>query len=110
MTDLAFRSAKQLASAIRRKKISAVELLDLYVKRGERLNPRINAIVATDLANARKQAKAADAALKRGKVLGPLHGVPMTVKESYDVMGLHTTWGDPKLKDNIAKKDAVSID
>jgi amidase len=110
MTDLPFRSAKQLAAAVRRGKISAVELLDLYLERGKRLNPKLNAIVVTDLEGARKRAKAADAARKRGKSLGPLHGVPMTVKESYDVVGLPTTWGDPQLKGNIATKNAVAVE
>lgn len=109
MTDLPFRSATQLAARIRRRKVGSLELLDLYVKRMERYNPALNAIVVTDLDEARKRAKAADAAVKRGKKLGPLHGVPMTVKESYDVAGLPTTWGDPKLKQNIAAKHAVAV-
>ncbi len=109
MTDLPFQSAKQLAAAIRRKKISSVELLDLYLQRMKRHNPKLNAIVVTDVAAARKRAKAADAALKRGRRLGPLHGVPMTVKESYDVAGLPTTWGDPKLKGNIAGQNSVAV-
>lgn len=110
MLDLPFQSAKQLASAIRRKKIGAAELLDLYVSRLEKYNPRINAIIATDLPAARKRAKAADAALKRGKPWGPLHGVPMTIKESFDVVGMPTTWGVPELKDNFPKRNAIAVD
>ena len=75
---LPFQTAKQLAAAVRKKKIGCLELLDLYLKRVEAYNPELNAIIATDIEGARKQAKAADKAVKTGKKLGPLHGVPMT--------------------------------
>src|SRR5262245_48275147 len=110
MLDVPFRSAKQLAALVRSKKIGCVELLDLYLERMRRLNPRINAIVATDVEGARKRARAADRALARRQVWGPLHGVPMTIKESYDVVGLPTTWGVPELKDNQPKKNALAVD
>ncbi len=110
MLDLPFRSAKQLASAIKRKKIGCAELLDLYLARAEKYNPRLNAIIATDIPAARKRAKAADQALARGKSWGPLHGVPMTIKESFNVAGLPTTWGVPALKDNVARDNAVAVD
>jgi len=105
--NLPFQTAKQLASAVRRKKIGCLELLDLYLKRVETHNPAINAIIAMDIEGARKRAKAADRAVKAGKTLGPLHGVPMTIKESYNVAGHPTTWGLPALKDNIAKSNAL---
>ena len=79
---LPFQTAKQLAAAVRKKKIGCLELLDLYLKRVEAYNPELNAIIATDIEGARKRAKAADKAVKAGKKLGPLHGVPMTIKES----------------------------
>ena len=107
--DLPFRTAKQLAAAIRSKKIGCLELLELYLKRVEAHNPKLNAIIATDLDGARKRARAADAALERGKPWGPLHGVPMTIKESYDVAGLPTTWGDPALRASVAAGDALSV-
>jgi len=110
MVALPFRSARELAALIRRKKIGALELLDLYVRRMETYNSRINAIIATDLDGARKRARAADRALARGEVWGPLHGVPMTIKESYDVVGMPTTWGVPALKSNYPKKNAVVVD
>ncbi|HTR86856.1 MAG TPA: amidase [Reyranella sp.] len=108
-TPLPFRTAKQLASAIRKKKIGCLELLDLYLKRVEAYNPRLNAVIATDIEGARKRAKAADKAVKAGKKLGPLHGVPMTFKESYDVAGLPTTWGNPEFKNHKAEKNALSV-
>jgi amidase len=108
--DIAFWPAKRLASHLRRRKIGCLELLEHYLKRVERYNPGLNAIIATDLDGARKRARAADRALAKGDVWGPLHGVPMTIKESYDVVGLPTTWGIPELKDNIAGKNALAVD
>src|SRR5215813_11696742 len=106
---LPFQTAKQLAAAIRKKKIGGLELLDLYLKRVEAHNPALNAIIATDIDGARKRAKAADKAVKAGKKLGPLHGVPMTIKESFNVAGYATTWGIPALKDNKAASNAVVV-
>jgi amidase len=110
MTDLPFRSAKQLAADVKRKRIGCLELLDAYLARVEKYNPRLNAIVATDVETARRRARAADRALAKGEVWGPLHGVPMTIKESYDVVGLPTTWGVPELKDNRPSRNALVVD
>ncbi len=110
MLDIPFRSAKKLASMIRTKKIGCLELLDLYLERVNRYNPTINAVVVTDLEKARKRAKQADRALAKGKRLGPLHGVPMTIKESFDVAGLPTTWGVPGYKDNYPSKNALAVE
>jgi amidase len=107
--DLAFRSASALARALRGRKIGCLELLDAYLARVERYNPKLNAIIWQDRAGARKRAKAADRALAKGEIWGPLHGVPMTVKESFDVAGAPTTWGDPVLASNIAKTDALAV-
>ena len=76
----------------------------------ERYNPRLNAIITTDLEAARKRARAADAALRKGTEWGPLHGVPMTIKESYDVTGMPTTWGVPALKANFPARNALTVD
>ena len=109
MSEIAFASATELAARIQRKEISSAELLALYFERVDRLNPALNAIIVQRRDEAMARAQAADAALARGERWGPLHGVPMTVKESYDVAGTPTTWGAPHLKDNIAAKDALSI-
>ena len=109
MSEIAFASATELAARIQRKEISSAELLALYFERVDRLNPALNAIIVQRRDEAMARAEAADAALARGERWGPLHGVPMTVKESYDVAGTPTTWGAPHLKDNIAPKDALSI-
>ncbi|HSB42301.1 MAG TPA: amidase family protein, partial [Methylomirabilota bacterium] len=110
MTEPHFRSAKQLATDIRRRRIGCLEALELFLARVDRYNPRLNAIIAMDADGARRRARRADAALRRGKVWGPLHGVPMTVKESYDVVGMPTTWGLPELKDNLPPRNALAVD
>ena len=107
---LPFRSAKQLAADLRRKRIGCRELLDLYLARVEKHDPAINAVVVRDFDAARRRAREADRALARGKPWGPLHGVPITVKESYDVAGLPTTWGLPALRDTRAAGNAVVVD
>ncbi len=110
MLDVPFRSATQLAADIRKKKIGCLELLDLYLARGEKYDGALNAIVVRDFDRARRRARDADRALARGQVWGPLHGVPMTIKESYDVAGLPTTWGVPAFKNNIATTNALAVD
>jgi amidase len=91
MTDYAFASAAWLAGEIRERRIGCMELLDFYLARVERSNPALNAIVARQIDRARQRAGAADSALARGETWGPLHGLPMTVKESFNVEGLPTT-------------------
>ena len=110
MHEIPFRSAKQLASLIRRKKVGCLELLDIYLERIERHNSKINAIIFMNVDEARKRARAADRALANGNVWGPLHGVPMTIKESYDVVGMPTTWGLPHLQDNCPQRNAIAVD
>ena len=109
MTELAFQSALQMGVAIRNKSIGASEMLDYFLDRVEKFNPALNAIVVKDFDRARELAKKADKALARDEVWGPLHGVPMTLKESFDVAGLLTTRGNPALKDNRADRDALSV-
>src|SRR5262245_37269851 len=104
------RSAKELAADIRKKKIGCLELLGLYLARVEKHNPALNAIVVMDIEGARKRARSADRALGRKQVWGPLHGVPMTIKESYDVVGMPTTRGIPELKANLPPRNALAVD
>src|ERR1041384_5767772 len=108
MDQLHYKSATQLAALIRRKKIGCLELLDHFLARVETYNPKLNAIVWLDKEKARKRAKSADAALKKGKRFGPLHGVPMSLKESYQVAGSPTTWGAPSMKENVTGETAVA--
>ena len=109
MSEPAFASAGELARKIKAREIGCAELLALYLDRVERINPDLNAIIVQISDQATERAKAADEALARGEDWGPLHGVPMTVKESYDVAGTPTTWGAPHLRDNVAAKDALAV-
>jgi amidase len=109
MDKLHWKSAAAIARLIREKKLSASEVLEHFLARVDRFNPKLNAIVWQDRERARQRAKAADAALARGEIWGPLHGVPMTIKESYNVTGSPTTWGDPALKDNVTEASALSV-
>src|SRR5207248_3993135 len=106
----AFAPATALAGEFRDRRIGCLELLDFFLERAGRLNPALNAIVAWQIEKARERAGAADTALARGEVWGPLHGVPVTVKESFNVAGLPTTWGNPAWNDNIATDNAVLVD
>ena len=109
MTDVTFKPAVELAQQIRDRQIGCLELLDHYLESVHQYNPQISAIVVLDADRARERARQADAALARGEVWGPLHGVPMTCKESFDVAGLPTTFGYPPWKYNIAAADALAI-
>ena len=110
MTDLAFQTASQWVAEILSRRIGCLKLLEFYLARVARFNPSLNAIIAMRADQARERALAADTALARGENWGPLHGIPMTIKESFDVAGLPTTFGNPALKDNIAMHDAVLVE
>ena len=110
MLEIPFRSARQLAADIKKRKLGCLELLDLYLARVEKYDGALNAVVVRDFDRARTRARAADRALARRQIWGPLHGVPMTIKESYDVAGLPTTWGVPAYARNVATKNAVAVD
>lgn len=105
----AFLSAVEIAAGIRRRDFSAVEILNHYLDRVDRFDGDINAVVVQQREQALTDAEAADAAVASGADLGPLHGVPTTVKESYNLAGTATTWGNPAWKDNIATEDAEAV-
>ncbi|MBW8879581.1 MAG: amidase [Acidobacteria bacterium] len=98
--------ARVLARRLRRRQLTAVEALEAHLERIEERNPVLNAVVSLDAGRARKRAEAADAALRRDEVWGPLHGVPMTLKDAHDVAGLRTTVGTAAL-DRIAEEDGT---
>ena len=108
--DPCFETATRLARAIRNGRLSSAEATEAHLKRIARLNGPINALVVVDRERAIRAARTADRArAKKGAKLGPLHGVPITIKEAFDVAGLHTTSSHPPLKDNIAKRDASLV-
>jgi amidase len=103
-----FRSATELSAALAAKKVSAVELAEDAIGRIERHDDKINAICVRDFSRGLEAARAADAARARGQT-APLLGLPLTVKESYNIAGLPTTWGFPAQKDFVPPEDALSI-
>lgn len=107
--DDPFASATALAAAIRSGAISSRDLLELYLGRIERFNPALNAIVTLDADRARAEADAADAAIVRGDDLGPLHGVPITVKDSIETAGMRTTSGAEMLAEYVPQRDAIAV-
>ncbi|MFL6235242.1 MAG: amidase [Thermoanaerobaculia bacterium] len=98
--------ARLLARRLRRRQLTAVEALEAHLQRIEERNPALNAVVSLDAGRARKRAEKADAALRRNEVWGPLHGVPMTLKDAHDVAGLRTTVGTVEL-DRTADEDGT---
>ena len=93
MSDLTLLSAVSMAEHIRKKEISPVELAEAHLAKIERLNPRLNAFVHVDAAGVRRAARAAEAALASDSALGPLHGVPLSIKGSLEVAGLRCESG-----------------
>jgi amidase len=110
MSDLSSLSASKLVRALMNKRMNSLTLLEFYIERYERLNPRVNAIIATDFDNARKRAKDADIALAKGEVWGPLHGLPMTIKDSIAVVGMPYTFGLPNAKNFIPSANADVVE
>lgn len=106
MNDLAFLGAAELARKIQAREISARELLEFYLSRVDQFNPALNAIVVDLREHALRRADALDGATSP---VGPFHGVPMTIKESYNVTGSATTWGNPSWRDNVADEDAEAV-
>jgi amidase len=105
----AFATAAETAKAVRSKRISATEMVNLEFQRIDRYNPKLNAIVWQDREQALACAKQADAALAAGKSAGALHGVPVTIKESFAYRGAPNTWGLPALKNAISPRTAVAV-
>lgn len=104
---LLFRSATEAAQAVRRKEVSSRELTEMLISRIETVNPVLNAVVELRREAALREAAAADEAVARGDDAGPLRGVPMTIKDSFNVAGLHTTWGNPAFEGFVAGSDAT---
>lgn len=105
---LALRPAVVLAEAIRRGETTSRELVETYLERIERHDPALNAVVTLDAEGARRRADAADAALAQGRALGPLHGVPVTVKDCFETAGIRTTSGS-EANDHVPERDAEAV-
>lgn len=109
MSELVFKSALELGRLLKKKKLSAMELLGQCLTQYARHNERINAVILTDLSRARAAAAAADRRIARDETLSPFDGVPMTAKESFDWVGHPSTWGDPSLIENTPTTNAVAL-
>jgi amidase len=108
VTDLWFRSATEVADLLRHREVSSRELTELLLGRIDSINPGLNAVVELRPDAALDEAAAADEAIARDGA-GPLLGLPMTIKESFNVTGLHTTWGNPAFKEYVADWDATVV-
>src|SRR5215204_3243952 len=109
MHEVLLESATHAARMLRRKDISSRELTEMLLARIDSVNPALNAVVALRPEAALQEAAAADEATARSDAAGPLHGVPMTIKDSFNVAGLHTTWGNLAFKDFVADWDATVV-
>src|SRR3989449_4532599 len=109
MSGLNFLSAVAMAERIRQKKMSPVELVEAHLARIEQLNPKLNAFVQVDADGARRQARAAEMAVTRGEKVGPLHGVPLSIKSSIEVAGMRCEAGTKLRAGYVASQDAPLV-
>lgn len=109
MDEIIYASAKTIAQAIRNKEVSAVEVVEAHLRRIDEVNPKLNAVVHLAADRALAEARKADAATARGESKGPLHGVPMTVKDSHDAEGLVSTGGTKGRESFVPDKDATTV-
>ena len=107
--SILYRSAFGIASDIKAGKLSAVSVLEFYLDRIERFNEEINAVVTLDSERALQRALAADRAAAAGQDLGPLHGVPMTIKDGWCTAGLLTVGGIPDCRDHVPSSNAIAV-
>jgi Asp-tRNA(Asn)/Glu-tRNA(Gln) amidotransferase A subunit family amidase len=110
MSDLTSLSAVAMAQKIREKEISPVEVVDAHLAKIERLNPKLNAFVHVDMDRVRREARDAEATVMREKTLGPLHGVPISIKSSLEVAGMRCESGTRLRAGHIATRDAPLVE
>lgn len=109
MLDPTYRSGRELAHAVRTGELKSRELVEHFLARIERHNRALNAVVTLEPERARREADQVDAAIAKGESLGPLAGVPMTIKDSFEVSGMRTTSGAPLFKDHLPARDATAV-
>ena len=109
-TKLCFLPATELAARIRRRDISPVEVVDAYLRRIEQRNPVINAYTLVLADEARSAARAAERAVAAGDPLGPLHGVPVAIKDLDDVAGVPTSMGSLAVRNRVPERNATAVD
>ena len=104
-----FDSAHEILEKIKQREVSSLEVLESFLAQVEKVNPTINAVVALDIERAKEKAKEADNKINLKSKLGPLHGLPMTIKDAFEVEGIVSTGGNPAWKDNIPKRNAEAV-
>ena len=104
-----FDSAHEILEKIKQREVSSLEVLESFLAQVEKVNPKINAIVALDAERAKEKAIEADNKINLKSKLGPLHGLPMTIKDAFEVEGIVSTGGNPAWKDNIPKRNAEAV-
>src|ERR1700722_13386133 len=109
MSGLTFLPAVAMAEKIRRKNLSPVELVEAHLAQIEKLNPKLNAFVQVDAERARRTAHDAESAVMRKKKLGPLHGVPISIKSSVEVAGMRCEAGTRLRTGFVAAQDAPLV-
>ncbi len=109
MDELIYSSATSLAQAIREKQVSSYEVIEAHIQRIEKVNPLLNAVVQLTAETALTQAKQADVAIARGEITGPLHGVPFTIKDSFDTKDIISTAGTKGRASYIPQEDATAV-
>ena len=108
VTDGVFTPAQMLAEEIQRREVSSAEVVETYLAQIARHNQDLNAVVTLDEVGARTRARKADAALARGEMWGPLHGLPITLEDAHSASGMRTTWGGlPRLADYVPEEDGT---
>jgi amidase len=109
VSDVPFQPAVEQSRALAAGAVSSRELVELYLERIATHNPVLNAVVTLDAERARREAGEADAVRAAGRDLGPLHGVPITVKDSFETAGMRTVCGRTDLKDYVPDQDAEAV-
>ena len=109
MSDLTWRGAADLARSIAAGELTSVDVTEAFLQRIADRNPELNAMVTLDEEGARRRARQADEAQARGEPLGALHGVPVTIKDSFETAGLRTTAAHEPLAEHVPERDAVLV-
>ena len=109
LDELAFLSVTQLAELVRRRKVTSTQLTEMYLGRIRRYDPSLKAVITLTDDRARRQAKAADEEIARGRYRGPLHGIPWGAKDLLAVRGYRTTWGAGPYRDQVIDSDATVV-
>ncbi len=107
--ELCFWSASEMAAAVKKKKLSPVEIVDALLARIEKVNPKVNAYCTVVPEMAREAAKKAETEVMRGEKVGPLHGVPVSIKDLTLTAGIRTTWGSKIYEHFVPEEDALSV-